>query len=146
MDIMIKNGVMVNYAPLQMLGSFFADRNLNYVRFDTLQNTFTLRNNELITPTMTINSSIGFLEISGRQSLSMDMNYLIRIPWNLVTNVGVQKLFGRRNRDDVPPDQIDEIIMRDTGRRVRFLNVRLTGTPGDFNVALGRGRAHRQTQ
>jgi len=146
MDILIKNGVMVNYAPFQMLSSFFADRNLNYVRFDTLQNTFTLRNNELLIPAMTINSSLGFIEISGKQSLDMNMNYLLRIPWNVVTNAGVQKLFGRRNKAEVPDDQLDEIIMRDTGRRVSFLNVRLTGTPDDYNVALGKGRENRRAQ
>jgi hypothetical protein len=143
MDIMINNGVMVNYAPFQLLGDYFSDRNLNYVRFDTLQNTFTLRNNVLNIPAMTINSSLGFMEISGTQSLDMEMNYLLRIPWNVVTNAGVQKLFGRKNKEEVPLDQIDEIIARETGKRVRFLNVRLTGTPDDYQVSLGKGREGR---
>jgi hypothetical protein len=142
MDIMIKNGVMVNYAPFQLLGDYFSDRNLNYVRFDTLQNTFTLRNNQLNIPAMTINSSLGFMEISGQQSLDMEMNYLLRIPWNVVTNAGVQKLFGKKNKEEVATDQVDKIIMRDTGKRVRFLNVRLNGTPDDYQISLGKGRSN----
>jgi hypothetical protein len=140
MDIMIKNGVLVNYGPMKLLGDYFRDRNLNYVRFDTLRNTFTLKDNVLIIPAMTINSSLGFIELSGTQSMDMSMNYFIRIPWSVVTNAGVQRLFGGKNKAEVPDNQIDEIIMRDTGRRVRFLNIQISGTPDDYRIGLGRDR------
>jgi hypothetical protein len=140
LDLMITDGVLVNFGPMRALSDFFRDRNLSYVRFDTLRNTFRLKDNLLTVPAMTINSSLGFIEVSGRQSLDMNMNYFVRVPWSLVTNVGVQRLFGRRNREEVPADQIDEIVIRDTGRRVRFLNVQISGTPDNYRVSLGRDR------
>ena len=140
LNIEVVDGVFVNFAPLRAMSSFFRDRNLNYVRFDTLRNEFTIKNGELNIPAMTINSSLGYLEISGRQSLELDMNYLIRVPWSLVSDVGASKLFGGRRKSDIPEDQVDEIIRRDETRRGRFITVRLTGNPDDFNVNLGRGR------
>jgi hypothetical protein len=139
MNLMINNGVIANFAPLRSLSDFFRDKNLSYVRFDTLQNTFTLKNNELSFPAMTINTSLGFIEITGKQSMNeaMDMNYLVRVPWALVTNAAVNKLFGGRNKNDIPEDQIDDIIKRDETRKTRFINVNVTGTTEKYKISLG---------
>ncbi len=139
-DVMLKDGVFVNFAPLRAMSSYFGDRNLNYVRFDTLQNVFTFKNNEMNIPQMVINSSLGFLEFSGRQNMDMSMEYLVRVPWSMVTNVAAQKLFGGRNKAEVPEDRIDEIVRREDGRRVRFVNVRITGTPDNYRISLVRNR------
>jgi hypothetical protein len=138
LGISILRGSLVNFAPLQAMSSFFRDRNLTNVRFDTLQNNFELRNGTLTIPPMTINSTLGFIELEGTQTLDLKMNYLIRVPLQLVTQVGFQKLFGGRRREEINPDQEDAIQFRDRDRRVRFLNVRVTGTPENFQFALGR--------
>lgn len=142
MNLMIKNGVIVNYAPLRSVADFFKDKNLNYVRFDTLQNTFTLKNNEVSFPAMTINTTLGFIEVSGKQNLNepMDMNYVVRVPWALVTNAAVSKLFGGRNKNEIPEDQVDDIIKRDENRKTRFINIRVTGNTDKYNIALVRGK------
>lgn len=140
MNLMIKNGVIANFAPLRSLSDFFRDKNLNYIRFDTLQNNFILKNNELSFPAMTINTSLGFIEITGKQSMNeaMNMNYLVRVPWTLVTNAAVNKLFGGRNKNDISEDQIDDIIKRDETRKIRFINVNVTGTAENYKVSLGK--------
>ncbi|PSL03833.1 AsmA-like protein [Cecembia rubra] len=134
----VYDGTLLNFAPFSALSDYFSDRNLNRVRFDTLSNTFELKEGALIIPRMNINSSLGFLEISGRQGLDMDMNYQIRIPWSLVTQVGARALFGGRSREEVDPDQEDAIIFRDQNRRVRFLNINMQGRPDNYRVSLGR--------
>lgn len=140
MDLVVYDGSLVNFTPLQAMGSYFRDRNLNIVRFDTLQNTFDLRNGVLHIPKMNINSSLGFIEMSGRQSLDLNMDYFIRIPLGLVTQVGFRSLFGGKGREEVDPDQEDAIVFRDQNRRVRFVNLNISGDPENFRVTLGRDR------
>ncbi|MGY6561505.1 MAG: hypothetical protein ACXITV_05320 [Luteibaculaceae bacterium] len=135
----ITDGLIQNYEPLLAMSNFFGDRNLARVRFDTIQNTLTFKNGELRIPNMTIASTLGFMELSGRQDLQMNMEYFFRIPWRLVTSVGSNKLFGRRNTE-VDPDQEDGIITRDPNRRTRFINLRMRGTPDNFDISLGRDR------
>lgn len=140
MDLIITNGSIVNFAPIQAMSSFFKDRNLNIIRFDTLRNTLDLKNGVLSIPSMNINSSLGFVEISGQQSLNMDMDYYVRIPWKMVTQVGASALFGGKRKEDIDPEQEDEIIYRDENRRIRFVNVRITGNSDDFKISLGRDK------
>jgi hypothetical protein len=136
----ITDGLIQNYEPLLAISSFFGDRNLARVRFDTIQNTLRFENGELRIPSMTIASTLGFIELSGRQDLNMNMEYFFRIPWRLVTQVGSNKLFGRRNQAEIDPDQEDGIIYRDPSRRTRFINLQMRGTPENFNISLGRDR------
>ena len=143
MDLKIYEGSIVEFAPLQALGSYFKDKNLNLVRFDTLENSMDLKDGTLFIPSMNINSSLGFIELSGRQSLDLTMDYFIRVPLGLVTQVGFRSLFGGKNRGEVDPDQEDAIVYRDADKRVRFVNINMKGTPDDIQVSLGRDKGVR---
>ncbi|WP_114752088.1 AsmA-like C-terminal region-containing protein [Pleomorphovibrio marinus] len=140
MDLTVYEGTLVNFSPFLSLSDYFADRNLRRVRFDTLSNTFDLKGAVLHIPRMNINSSLGFMEISGRQSLDKEMDLTIRLPLSLVTRIGFRSLFGGRSREEVDPDQEDAIVIRDTSARVRFININMQGKPDDFRVTLGRFR------
>ena len=138
MDVLVVNGSLNNFAPLQAMSSYFKDKNLKKIRFDTLQNTLDLKNGVLSIPSMTINSSLGFIEMEGMQSLDLKMDYLIRVPLKLVSQVGFRALFGGKNKEEVDPDQVDAIQYRDKNKRIRFLNVRIKGTPDKFDFSLGK--------
>jgi hypothetical protein len=140
MELVINKGSIVNFSPLQAVAGYFKDKNLNHIRFDTLQNTMDLKAGVLHIPTMNINSSIGFMEVSGKQSLDMDMDYFVRVPWSMVTQVGASALFGGKKKEEVDPGQVDEIVYRDTSKRVRFVNLRITGNSDDFKVSLGKDK------
>ncbi len=135
-DIEVLNGSLVNFTPFEALSSYFTDKNLNLVRFDTLKNKLSLKNGDLIIPNMNINTSLGYFEISGRQGLDLNMDYTMRIPFKVVTRAGFKKLFGRKNQDN--SDQVDEIQYRDESRRTTFITVNISGTTEDYNVSLGR--------
>lgn len=137
-DVSIAKGSLINFAPLQAMSSFFRDRNLNNVRFDTLRNQLDLLNGTLTIPAMTINSSLGFIEMEGKQSLDLKMDYLIRVPLQLVTQVGFQSLFSGKRKEEINPDQEDAIQYRNEDKRVRFINVRVSGTPDNFSFTLGK--------
>jgi hypothetical protein len=139
LDLEILNGVLVNFGPMQAMSSYFGDKNLNMVRFDTLRNTLTFKNGTISIPDMNINSSLGFMEFSGTQSLDEKMEYYLRIPLKLVTQAGFHKLFGKK-KEEIDPDQVDAIEYRDKDKRVRFMNLRITGTPDDYKIGLGKAK------
>jgi hypothetical protein len=137
LDINIYNGTLMNFTPMEAMSTYFKDKNLKMVRFDTLRNLLTFENNTLNIPAMTINSSLGFLEFSGTQSLDMRMSYYVRIPLKMVTQVGFRMLFNKK-KEEVDPDQVDAIEFRDKDKNVRFMNLTITGTPADYKVHLGK--------
>jgi DNA replication protein DnaD len=135
LEMSVINGRLENYAPLQALSEFFEDKNVNKVHFDTLKNTFTVKNSVFKIPSMTINSSLGFMEIKGEQRLDgkMEMDYLIGVPWKMITKIGGQKLFGKKNAEK---ENDDEIIYRQ--KNSKFLYVRMTGDLENYNVKLAK--------
>ncbi len=139
LDVDIRDGVLMNFAPIQALSTYFKDKNLNKVRFDTLRNQITFKNGALIFPIMNVNSSLGYMEFSGTQALNMQMEYFLRIPLKMVTNVGFKMLFGKKE-EEVDPDQVDAIQYRNMDKRVRFVNLKITGTPDDYKVSLGKAK------
>jgi len=139
MDIAITDGMLVNFTPIKAMSNYFKDKNLNMVRFDTLRDKLTFKDGALTIPAMNINSSLGFMEISGTQSLDTHMEYYVRIPLKLVTQVGFRMLFGRK-QEEVDPDQVDAIEYRDKDKRVRFMNLKISGTPDDYKVGLGKAK------
>lgn len=139
LDLEVLDGRIANYAPLLALGDFFSDRNLNRILFDTLRNSFDMNNGALTMPAMTINTSLGFVEISGKQDKDLNMDYLIRVPFKMITSAAASKLFGKK-KEDIDPEREDDIIRRDPNRKTRFVNIRITGTPENYKVSLAKGK------
>ncbi|NLR60264.1 AsmA family protein [Chitinophaga polysaccharea] len=139
MNITIVNGTLLDFGPMQAMAGYFKDKNLRMVRFDTLRNQLTLKNGVLQIPNMNINSSLGYIEVSGSQSLNMQMDYYLRIPMKMVTQVGFQALFGRK-REEVNVDQVDAIEVRDKDKKVRFMSLNVSGTPEKYKIALKKAK------
>jgi hypothetical protein len=138
MNIEVVNGSLNNFAAFSVMSDYFTDKNLNNVRFDTLRNTLNIKNGELVIPNMNINTSLGFFEISGKQSFDLKMDYLIRVPAKLIARAGMQKLFNKKNQNN--SDQTDEIQYREDSKRTTFLNLSIIGTPDDYKIALGKAK------
>ncbi|HEX8060936.1 MAG TPA: AsmA-like C-terminal region-containing protein [Cyclobacteriaceae bacterium] len=139
MRVTIFNGSLVDFAPMQAMASYFKDKNLKLVRFDTLTNQLAFNNGTLDIPRMSINSSLGFIQLSGKQSLDLTMEYYMKIPMKMVTSVGFNALFNKKP-EDVNVDQIDEIEYSDKDKKIRFVSVKVIGTPDDFKVSLGKSK------
>lgn len=139
LNVTIFNGTLVDFAPMQAMASYFKDKNLRLIRFDTLQNKLTFTNGVLDIPSMDINSSIGSIRMSGKQTLDLSMEYYLRVPMKMVTKVGFTSLFNKK-QEDVDLTQVDEIEYLDKEKKMAFMNLKLVGTPDDFKVGLGRDR------
>ncbi len=130
----IVDGALKNYEAFEALSDYFKDKNLKLVLFDTLRNELDLNKGLMTISNMAINSTLGYIEVSGTQDMDLNMEYYIRVPLKLVTKAGMQKLF--KKKEEIDPDQIDEIQYKDTNKRVRFINLKITGTPDDYKISM----------
>ncbi len=149
-DVTIDEGRLANFGPLHAMAEFMGDRDLDNVRFGELRNTFTLRDGVLHIPEMKITSTLGYMHLSGRQGVDMDMDYTMRIPLGLVKQASWNVLKGKlrgtgRNKDD--EQELDraeeEIISGQKGALKGYLTMNVTGQPDDYKVRLGKSRKER---
>lgn len=139
LDVRIFDGTLVDFAPMQAMAGYFKDKNLKLIRFDTLINQLSFTNGVLDIPNMDINSSLGYIQLSGKQSIDLTMEYYMKIPMKMVTSVGFNALFNKK-QEDVDLDQIDAVEYSAKDKKTRFVSVKVTGTPDDFKVSLGKGK------
>lgn len=138
MNVKIYDGTLVDFAPMQAMAGFFRDKNLHLIRFDTLANRLSFTNGVLDIPEMDINSSLGYIQLSGKQSLDLSMEYYVRVPLKMVTRVGWSSLFNRKP-EEMDLNQVDEIEYVDKDKKIAFVNLKVMGTPdGIYDVALGK--------
>ncbi len=137
LELNIINGQLKNYKPMVALADYFKDKNLNEIHFDTLSNQIHVDKGIITIPAMTINSSLGFMEISGTQDLNNNMEYYFRVPMKMVTKSASQKLFGKKGVV-MDSTHVDEIQYKNSDKKIWYLNLKLVGNPDDFKVSLGR--------
>ena len=137
MELEIVDGELKNYKPLNALSDYFKNKNLSKIRFDTLSNKLNVTNGIITIPSMTINSTLGYMDISGTQDMHNHMEYYFRIPMKMVTKTARHKLFGKKGAIS-DSTQIDVIHYKYTSKKTWYLNLKLIGDPDDFKVSLGR--------
>lgn len=137
-DMTVLNGKLENYGPILALSDYFQDKNLSKVIFDTLTNVLILKKSTLEIPKMTINSSLGFMEISGSQKIdgNMDMNYTIGVPWKMIGQVASQKLFKRKKQSSEDTEEEDEIQYRQ--KNSKFVYITMVGDMNDYKISLAK--------
>ena len=137
LDFEILHGSLKNYKPLDALADYFRDKNLAHIRFDTLSNQLEIKDGVIDIPNMTINSTLGYMDISGSQYLDTHMEYYLKVPLKLVSKAAWQKLFGKKKNvtDDA---HIDAIQYKDSNSKNWYINLKLEGTPDDYSVKLGK--------
>jgi hypothetical protein len=134
-NMTVTEGSIEKFAPLSALETYFEDKNVSKIRFDTLQNEITFDRGTIIIPKMTINSTLGFLEISGTQIMNerLDMDYEIGVPWKMIKNVAANKLFRRKKKDEEAEDEIQY-----KKENSKFVYVTVKGGIEDFKVNVGK--------
>ena len=139
LDLEVVKGRLENYGPMQYLADYFKDKNLTKVLFDTLANHIDVTNGVTSIPKMTINSSLGFIELSGKQDMDFNFEYYLRVPLKLVSQAGMSKLFGK-NPGEIDPDKEDEIITKDASKKIRYVNIKMTGNTEDYKITLAKDK------
>ena len=88
---------------------------------------------------MTINSSLGFIELWGEQDMNMNMDFYFKIPLKLVSQVVFKKLF-KRNREEVDLDKEDAIQYQDKSKKIAYININMKGNLEDYKISLKRDK------
>ncbi|NER85220.1 MAG: AsmA-like C-terminal region-containing protein, partial [Leptolyngbya sp. SIO1D8] len=139
MDVEVLDGRLENYDPMLMLSDYMGDKDLKNIRFDTLKNHLDIANGQMIIPNMTIESTLGHMELSGTQDIDHNIKYFLRIPWKTIKQAARYKLFGdKKNTDGQTGD--DKIIELDPNKKVRYLNLKIHGNMDDFKIGLGKAK------
>ncbi len=139
MDVQVLNGRLENYDAMLVLADYMGDKDLTNVRFDTLQNHIDLTHGLMTIPNMSIESTLGHMDISGTQDMNDNIEYYIRIPWKTVKQAARYKLFGdKKNKKGETGD--DEIIEVDPDRKTRYLNLKIHGTLEDYKIGLSKSK------
>jgi hypothetical protein len=138
MDVKVLNGRLKNYDPMLALSEYMGDKNLQNIRFDTLQNSLNIKNGKINIPSMTIESTLGHIELSGTHDSNQNIDYYLRIPWKTVKKAAWKKLFGRKKDTITNKEQEDEILEIDPNKRIRYLNLKIKGNINDYKVSLGK--------
>jgi hypothetical protein len=138
----IRNGRMVNFAPFQMMASFFADKDTNDVRFGELTNTFDYKNGKISFPRMEISTNLGFIYVQGSQSIDQTMDYTLEIPLRLIRQAAWSYFFKKRkNEANVKVDaDAEQIISAENTNFKNFITIQLTGKPDNYKIKLGKGK------
>jgi hypothetical protein len=138
MDVKVLNGRLKNYDPMLALSDYMGDKNLQNIRFDTLQNSLSVTKGKITIPAMTIESTLGHMELSGTHDDDQNIDYYLRIPWKTVRKAAWGKLFGAKKDAALNEEQEDEIIEVDPSKNIKYLNLKVKGKIDDYKISLGK--------
>jgi hypothetical protein len=136
MDVKLLDGRLENYEPVLVLSDYMGDKDLSSVQFDTLQNHMDITNGTITIPNMTIESSLGHYELSGEQSMDGQLDYYIRIPWEIIKEGARYKLFGSKKTEEGEVVGDDEITEKAPNENTRYLNLQVLGTIEKYDIKM----------
>jgi hypothetical protein len=130
-NVKVDNGELINFTPLQAAAKYLDNKDLNHVKFATLQNSFplTLVDSKVVIPLTIVESTIGQMLIEGEQGLGSNYLYLLRLPTWLVKGAARSRLSAAG--DDQEEDEIQEY------RRGKFMNITVWGEGEESEVKAG---------
>lgn len=90
-DIMVENGELIDYKPMQKLAKFIKVDDLSRIKFSTLKNKIEIKNKTIYIPEMRINSSALDLDVSGTHKFTNEIDYKLKLElanvlWNKARN------------------------------------------------------------
>jgi len=121
-DIIIENGRLVNYSPMQSLSTFLKVEDLSDIRFATLHNQIDIAGQVIYIPAMEIKSSALDLQLMGTHTFDNDVDYHFTLA---LADLMASK-FKKRNKGYDNQAQFGPV--EDDGRGRTKVFVSLTGT------------------
>jgi hypothetical protein len=135
-NVRIEDGALINFTPLRAAAKYLDNKDLNYVKFATLQNSrpLTLMDSRITVPLMSIESTVGQMLIEGEQGLDNSFLYLVRIPANLARQAAKSVLSDVKDKGE--EDQIQQM------KRGNFYSITVwsDGINSDFKLGDRRSK------
>lgn len=128
-DIQIDQGELINFEPMKALADYVRLEELEHIKFQTLQNQITIRNQKVIIPKMDIKSSALTVEASGIHGFDNSIDYKFRLL--------LQELLTRKVRNQDPELFEEHGVIRKEGLETS-LYLTMVGTVDDFTIKYDR--------
>ena len=132
-DVIIENGELKDFAPLNSLSRFIELSELEHVRFETLRNNIIIKDKKVIVPVMAINSTAFNITASGIHGFDNNFEYKVKI--------NLSELLAKKARMKKENDEF--AIMEKEGERVNIF-LTIVGNPDDFRIRYDRKEAVNQ--
>jgi len=123
-DLRLSGGELIGFEPLNALSRFIEVDELKHVKFDTIVNHFSMRNERLIIPYMHVKSSILNVDVYGEHGLNQELDYHV----NLLLNDILRRKAKKKQFFD------GHEIIDEKGKTRLYLWIR--GKPGDIKVGF----------
>ncbi len=131
-DLDIRNGELIDYAPMMGLSKFIAVEELKNISFQTLKNNIVIKNRMVTIPEMDINSSA--FNIKGSGIHTFDNNYDYRI------QVELSELLARKA--EKKRKEVEEFgIVEDDGLGRINIPIKIIGKGNEYKYSIDRGKA-----
>lgn len=118
--ILIKNGELNDFEPLQGLSKYLDDKGLRKLRFADLKNDILIKDRIVIIPGMEIKSNLTAILLSGKHSFDQSIDYRVVIPLSARKKVNQQEAG-------------DAYVEEKGGKAKLFLKI--TGTSDDYEIS-----------
>ncbi len=128
-DVIIRNGELIGFEPMQKLSGFIEVEELENVRFSTLTNQIFISDGQVRIPTMDIRSSAFDIKGSGIHGFDGNFEYKIKVSLS-------ELLSGKAKKPDRQAEEFGAIEDDGLGRIYVYLIVE--GTPESINVRYDR--------
>jgi hypothetical protein len=124
--LLIENGELVGFEPIQSLSKYLAVKELENIQFSTLENEIFINEQVVTIPLMDIASSAFTITASGTHRFNNQFEYKLKV---LLSDILATK--ARRAKKEIS----EFGIIEDDGLGRTSLFFKVTGVPGDVNVA-----------
>lgn len=121
-DVLIKDGKLNHFEPLQKLNKYLDDEALDQLRFADLKNTIHIEKKTIFIPQMDISSNATSIRLSGKHTFDQQIDYRVVAPL--------------RNKKKIDPDEAFGAIEETGGQSKIFLKI--IGTTDKYDVKLDR--------
>jgi hypothetical protein len=139
LDIELVSGRLHHYRPIEILSDYVEKKDLTNIKFDTLKSQMDITKGLINIPRMTLESSLGHFDFSGKQDLDHNIEYYVSVPWKLVGSSARSKLFGgKKKTKDLGVKSDNQIIKNDSSKKIRYLNLKIHGKIDDFKISIGK--------
>ncbi|MFD2513893.1 AsmA-like C-terminal region-containing protein [Pontibacter locisalis] len=129
----VRNGQLINFAPMQKMSAFVKRSELENMRFAELHNSFWIQQRTIYIPEMDIRSSLSAVptvSVSGTHTFDQKMDYKIKLP-----------LFNNRRPDK---DSVYGVVAEDPDAGNSSLFLTLKGNESDFKIAYDNERVRQK--
>ena len=115
--LIIQNGELNNFEPLQKLSTYIDSQDLRNLRFADLKNNIKIKDREIYLPNMVVESNVTTIAVNGMHTFDQNINYRLKVPI-------------KSSKKD--KDEYFGAIEEDGSNTNLFL--RITGTTSDYQV------------